>query len=87
MTKECTCLPGAKIIAKEIIDLYEHGEPEDIVENANFVSGMLLVVQEAGLANTFTEFGDILDSVSEKNIDKFRDASYKAARKIEKISC
>lgn len=87
MTKKCECLPRAKAVVDEIRAIYEHSEPEDMKENADFISGMLFVVQEAGLADTLPEFVDISDSIREKNIDKFRDAAYSAANKIEKIKC
>lgn len=80
------CL-DTRAVVSEITMMATSTKPENMEEDANFISGMLFVFQEAGLADTIPEFGDILDSVKEKDIKKYRRAAFSATKKIAAVDC
>lgn len=84
---KCACLPHADKIAYEIEGIARHARPANIEEDGNYITGMLFVIQESGLADTIDEWGDVSNAAKENDLDKFRKAAFSASTKIHKIKC
>jgi hypothetical protein len=92
--KQCNCLPNAVPIAREMDNITKFGLHD---EDVFYALGMMFIAQESGLADTYPEFTEIVDTwrSKEKMKRENREASLRtirskireAARKIEEAAC
>ena len=83
----CKCLHNATKIADEIKNIAAHTRLTHMQEDADYITGMLFVIQESELVDEFDEVKELLDSADKTNRDRFGAAAYSAAKKIAKLEC
>ena len=83
----CKCLPNAGKIADEIQNIASSTRLTRMEEDADYITGMLFVIQESGFVEEFDEFKELLDSAKKTDRERFGAAAHRAAEKIAKLEC
>ena len=81
------CLINATKIADEIQNIASNTRLTHMQQDADYITGMLFVIQESKLVDDFDEFNELLDAANETDRERFGAAASRAAEKIAKLEC
>lgn len=82
-----TCIPNANKVADEIRHIADNTGLRHLTTDADYIAGMLFVVEESNLIDSEELKEKLTISARSGDVDTFKRAAYRAADKMDTITC